>query len=157
MKAEEAHLRPARPEDQAVIRRLVHQARLNPLGLHGSRFLVVEVAGQVVGAVQIRPHRDGSRELASLVVDPAWRGRGLGSMMVQALLAREPGPLYLICRTELEGFYQRFGFQRVSRPEMPPFFRWIDRMARLARPFGGSWVVMRWEPAGAGMDLPDRE
>jgi len=152
MKAEEARLRPGRPEDQAVIRRMVHQARLNPLGLHWSRFWVVEVAGRVVGAVQIRQHRDGSRELASLVVDPAWRGRGLGSMMVRALLAQEPGPLYLICRTELEGFYQRFGFQRVSRPAMPPFFRWVDRLARWLR---RSVVVMRWEPARASTDRPD--
>jgi N-acetylglutamate synthase-like GNAT family acetyltransferase len=66
-------LRPDRPEDGPVIRRMIREARLNPFGLHIPRFWVAEVQGQVVGAVQIRPHRDGSRELASLVVDPAWR------------------------------------------------------------------------------------
>lgn len=151
MGTEEARLRPARPEDQAVIRRLVRQARLNPFDLHWSRFWVVEIAGQVVGAGQIRRHRDGSRELASLVVDPAWQGRGLGTMLVQALMAQEPGPLYLVCRAELEGFYRRFGFRRLSRQEMPPFFRWIDRIARL---FQRSWMVLGWEPGITIRDQP---
>ncbi|MCS6964699.1 GNAT family N-acetyltransferase [Thermoflexus sp.] len=143
MQTEEIRLRPARPEDQIIIRRLVCQARLNPFDLHWSRFQVIEAGEQVVGVGQIRHHGDGTRELASLVVDPAWRGRGLGSILVRALMAQEPGPLYLVCRRELEGFYQRFGFQRISGQEMPPRFRWIDRMARL---FGRSWIVMRWVP-----------
>ncbi|MFZ8842750.1 GNAT family N-acetyltransferase [Thermoflexus sp.] len=139
-------LRPARPGDGPIIRRMIREARLNPFGLHIPRFWVAEVQGRVVGAVQIRPHRDGSRELASLVVDPAWRGRGIGSALVRAQLARVREPLVLICRPELEPFYARFGFRRLRPEEMPPFFRWTERIARwLGRPLR----IMGWDPAEA--------
>ena len=43
-------------------------AGLNPFSLGWPRFLVAEDGGRVVGVAQIKPHGDGSRELASLAV-----------------------------------------------------------------------------------------
>lgn len=136
--AEGVILCPARPEDQPMIRRLVREARLNPLGLRWSRFVVAEVAGKVIGAAQVQPHRDGSRELASVVGDPAWRGRGLGSRLVRTVMAREQGPLYWICRAEREAFYARLGFR-----VLPPRFRWLHWVLRGLRL---PWRVMGWDP-----------
>ncbi len=144
-------LRPACAEDAAAIRRLVRGARLNPIGLDWRRFVVLEAEGEVVGCVQVKPHRDGSRELASLVVAPGWRGRGLGRRLVEAVLERHPPPLYLTCRSGLMPFYERFGFREVGETEpQPPYFRRVRRLGRLLRGLrrrGEYLAVMVWEGA----------
>jgi N-acetylglutamate synthase-like GNAT family acetyltransferase len=127
-------LRPATSADAALIRRLIREASLNPFGLNWQRFLVAEQDGQVVGIGQIKPHRDGSRELASIAVVPSFHGQGVGTLIIEALLARESAPLYLMCRSPLEMYYHRFGFTRLEVEAMPPYFKRICSVARLLRP-----------------------
>ena len=67
----EVSFRPAVRSDAAGIRRMVRGERLNPFSLDWRRFIVAEDEnGSVVACVQVKPHGDGSRELASLVVLP---------------------------------------------------------------------------------------
>lgn len=133
------HLRRATRSDLRQIRRLIYSERLNPLGLDWRRFwLAVDEDGQMIGCGQVKPHRDGSRELASIAVRPEWRRRGAASAIIRRLLAEHPAPLYLTCRAELVGFYARFGFGAVEHPaELPPYFRrvaqfsqWLSRLTR---------------------------
>ncbi len=119
---DEIKVRPARVQDQATITAMVRGARLNPMDLRWQRFLVAEDGTGIVGAVQIRPH-DGTLELASLVVREDQRGRGIGSQLIQALIAQSPGSLYLFCRSQLEGYYARFGFRAIGVQEAPPSLR----------------------------------
>ena len=127
-------LRPARKEDAAAIRRLIYQVGINPTGLDWRRFvLAVDPHDRMAGCAQVKPHRDGTRELASLAVQPAYRGQGVARRLIEHLLARTPSPLYLTCRSTLQPFYEKFGFQVVSPQELPPYFR---RIARLAALFG---------------------
>lgn len=104
-------------------------AQINPLGLDWRRFVVAEEGGQVIGVGQVKPHGDGSLELASIAVIAERRGQGVGSQIVRALLKQSPGRLYLMCRDGLESFYARFGFRRVSGGEMTPYFRRMHRLA----------------------------
>lgn len=123
-------LRPARAADLPAIRGLVRQARLNPFGLAWPRFWVA--AGdhdRPLACGQVKPHADGSRELASIVVHPKERGRGLARRVIERLLEQEAGStLYLTCRPNLRSFYEKFGFQPVGLPEMPPYFRFASRL-----------------------------
>lgn len=124
------NLRAAEAPDHGVISELVSSARLNPMGLDWRRFTLVEDAdGEVVACGQIKPHRDGSRELASLVVAEPWRGKGIGSAVVHALMADQGPPLYLMCRSSLMDYYARFGFEELT-PEMeqPPYFQRVRRL-----------------------------
>jgi N-acetylglutamate synthase-like GNAT family acetyltransferase len=122
-------LRPARPKDFPAIRRLVRQGKINPFGLQWSRFWVVADAdGRVIACGQIKPHRDGSRELASIVVDPGERGRGLARMVIEHLLKETQGTLYLTCRRSMGKMYEKFGFQAVEPSEMPPSLRSLSRL-----------------------------
>src|SRR5215216_5623552 len=50
------------------------------------RLLVAEVNGEVVGCVALRPQAPGACELKRLYVKPAYRGRGLGRRLLEALL-----------------------------------------------------------------------
>lgn len=127
-------LRPAVEADADAIRDLVHSARLNPMGLEWRRFVVaVSPDGGVVGCVQLKPHRDGSWELASLVVRPDWRGKGVARALIERILALRPGELYLMCRSKLGSLYARFGFRPIEGEELPAYFR---RISRLASVFG---------------------
>ena len=130
-------LRPAGPEDESRIKKLVHNAHINPTGLDWQRFILATTAeGAVIGCGQIKPHRDGSSELASIVVEPDWRGQGVARKIIEVLIAAHPGSLYLTCRGSLESFYTRFGFVRLSPEEMPPYFRRISRLVGLLDVFG---------------------
>jgi N-acetylglutamate synthase-like GNAT family acetyltransferase len=127
-------LRPAAAADFKKIKSLVREARINPTGLDWQRFIVAENDhGVVIGCVQIKPHRDGSHELASLVVDPEFRGQGIARALVEGLLENHTGELYLMCRSSLGGFYEKLGFAAVDETQMPPYFRRVSRLASLAK------------------------
>jgi len=139
-------IRPAVETDQATIRHLIKDANLNRMSLYWPNFLVAEDGAEIVGIGQVKEHRDGSRELASIAVVPARQGQGIADEVIEALLAREPGVLYLTCRSELENFYGRFGFTRIAPAEYPPYFRRIMALANLLmRVFGRQILVMRRE------------
>lgn len=115
------YLRAATAADQPTITALVRAARLNPLRLHWSRFIIAESmpGGAVVGVGQLRPH-GADLELASLAVVDAWRRRGIGAALVTTLIRRADGPLYLLCEGALTTYYQRFGFVEVTHPAAVP-------------------------------------
>lgn len=125
-------LRLATAHDAAAIRALVRRGKINPAGLDWRRFVVAVTPQQeVIGCGQIKPHRDGSLELASIVVDPAWRRRGVARAVIQQLLADHPGEFFLMCRSRLGPFYDQFGFRPVEINEIPPYFRRISRLFNL--------------------------
>ena len=142
--------RPATAADARAVRDLVRRVRINPTGLDWRRFLVVEGPdGTVLASGQIKPHGDGTLELASVAVAEAWRGRGIAREIIQRLQRQAGPPLWLTCREGLEPMYLRFGFRRVhDRRAMSPYFRRLDRLARLllgiARP-GEGLAIMVWQ------------
>ena len=112
-------IRPATATDRAAILALMRPRDYNRVNLRPECFLVAEEAGVIIGIGQIRRHRDGTPELASLVVAAERRGEGIGQALVRALVARHHGPLYLFCLASLASFYAALGFQRVERRQLP--------------------------------------
>jgi N-acetylglutamate synthase-like GNAT family acetyltransferase len=125
-------IRPAGAGDQAAITDLVRQARLNPRDLDWRRFVVAVEVERVVGVAQVRLHGHGTREVASLVVESSHRRSGLGSKLVETLIADTPGTLYLMTRRETEGYFARFGFQAVAAASTPADFRRQFRIGQIA-------------------------
>jgi N-acetylglutamate synthase-like GNAT family acetyltransferase len=113
----------ASEDDQFAITAIVRAARIYPRDLNWQRFLLAQWGQDIIGVGQVKPHQDGSRELASIAVVPEWQGNGVGGAIIRALLSRETGPLYLMCLANREHYYERFGFKRLDRPAMPPYFR----------------------------------
>jgi ribosomal protein S18 acetylase RimI-like enzyme len=75
-----------------------------------------------LGCGQIKPHSDGSRELASIAVQVQARGQGLARAVIVELLAREKTrPIYLMCRARLVPLYVIFGFHVIKLDEMPVY------------------------------------
>lgn len=123
---------------------------INPTGLDWQRFVVaVTPDEEVIACGQVKPHRDGSRELASIVVAPEWRGRGVARATIELLLDENPGELHLMCRSGLQGLYEKFGFRAKQAEEMPRYFRKVSRLAGILealRKEGEGLVVMKRSP-----------
>jgi GNAT superfamily N-acetyltransferase len=122
---------------------------INPTGLDWRRFVVaVDGSGRLLGGGQIKPHGDGTRELASIAVWPEYRGQGIARAVIEYLLEHNPPPLYLTCRTPLEALYSKFGFTPLADGQMTPYFRRLSRaFGVLARifPHRIGLSVMRWD------------
>jgi N-acetylglutamate synthase-like GNAT family acetyltransferase len=127
-------LRPANPDDRSRIHNLVLTAHINPTGLKWQRFiLAIDSKGQIIGCGQVKPHRDGSHELASIAVKPGWRNQGVARAIITYLLAKNPGELYLTCRAGLSSFYQKFNFRIAQPEELPLYFRRLIMITKTLR------------------------
>jgi N-acetylglutamate synthase-like GNAT family acetyltransferase len=125
-------IRAATEYDQRDIEALVHSERLNPNDLDWRRFVVAGDGVRIVGAVQLRRHADGSRELGSLVVHPQARGQGLAARLIDALLANEEGRVWMITNGKCAARYARWGFVPIEPRAAPAPVRRNYRIGRLA-------------------------
>jgi N-acetylglutamate synthase-like GNAT family acetyltransferase len=125
-------LRPATKADAARIRQIISLVQINPISLNWRRFiLATDREDRIIGCGQLKPHADGSLELASIAVLPDWRGNGIARTIIDHLLEQYPGTLFLTCRSQLEPMYQKFGFQSLQFDDMPPYFRRLSRIVAL--------------------------
>ncbi len=143
-------IRRAKVIDQAAIRSLIRTVGINPLGLDWRRFFVaMDQNDEVIGCGQIKVHRDGSRELASIAVHENWRGLGIAARIIECLLQEGNGTLWLMCRSEMVPFYERFGFNEViHESDLPPYFQRVTKLwGLLSKASGGKHLgsVMVWK------------
>jgi len=124
------------------IRELVRSQRLNPTDLQFANFIVASSDSDVIAVAQMRQHRDGSRELGSILVLPAWRGQGIAARLVDALVAAEIGSIYMITGQAYLRHYARWGFQPIDPSTVPAPIRFNYLMGRL----GGVISVIMGRP-----------
>ncbi len=117
---------------------------------HAERFLVVTLDGRVAGGAELAPLSRAVAEVRSLVVDETYRGRGLGSQLVDALkrAARRDGFSTLCAFTHAPSHFIRLGFSMVPHPWLPekiqtdcyncPKFRTCEQYAMALALKGGS-------------------
>lgn len=142
-------IRPAAKPDEATIKRMVRSEGLDPTSLKWQHFLVAEAEGDdgtshIVGIGQVKEY-PGCQELGSLVVLPEFRGRGIAGDLIRALEARAGRPLYLLCRDNMQPYYERFGYEwipfwRAPRPLLLKLL--FTRLFLLAR----IRIVLMWKP-----------
>ncbi len=126
-------IRPAHEKDAVRIHDLIHLVGINPMGLDWRRFVVaVDERDEMIGCGQLKPHARGILELASIAVYPEQQGKGVARAIIEHLLKDSPRPLYLMCESSLGPFYEKFGFQGISYPEMPRYFQRMSKLAGLA-------------------------
>ncbi len=116
-------IRSATADDQEAIVSLVRSERLNPTALNWANFVVAVSNRELVGAAQIRQHKDGSRELGSLVVHRLWRGQGVASRLIETLLASEQGRVLTITGQTRAAYFARWGFRPIEKSRAPAAIR----------------------------------
>ena len=143
--------RPAQASDTAAIKAIIRAVNINPLGIKWQRFIVaVDADGRLIGCGQIKQHRDGSRELASIAVQTAWRRQGIAAAIIQQLLRREETAVWLTCLNKLIPFYAQFGFVEATSEDdqaTPPYFRLARHFFKLFQWFShvpGYLAIMYW-------------
>jgi amino-acid N-acetyltransferase len=124
-------IRLAEAIDQPTIEAMVHTASINPRNLHWQRFMVAEQDGRIVGIGQVREYSKGTREVASGVVLPEYQGQGISIAILNALIAQETVPLYMLCHIRWSTKYAPFGFARVPGLTLPADLRREYALGRL--------------------------
>ena len=135
-------IREATIDDDAIIKQMIRNVRLDPTSLKWQNFLIAEHEGEIVGIGQIKQY-PGCEELGSLVTKKSYRGQGIGGKLIEALETRAGRPLYLFCGAYNEGYYQRFGYETISWWNAPPFLKFKFLPALLIRLFGIRVLIMR--------------
>jgi amino-acid N-acetyltransferase len=116
-------LRGARSTDLPAIEQLLTASELPLAGVAESlpAFVVAEADGDIVGIAGLEVCRENAL-LRSVAVTPEWRLRGLGRALVSRVIAdaeaRGLRALYLLTTTA-EHYFPSFGFQQVTRDEVP--------------------------------------
>ena len=122
-----ARLRAARAGDLPAIEQLLTASDLPLAGVAETLpgFVVAEFDGGIVGTAALELCRDNAL-LRSVAVAPEWRSRGLGRALVSRVIAhaetRGLHALYLLTTTA-EHYFPSFGFQQVSRDDVPADLR----------------------------------
>lgn len=124
--AAEVAIGPAREEDLPAVEGLLAEAGLpSDVTRHLSDFLVARHRGNVVGCVGMEV-RGSDALFRSLVVDPAYRGLGLGRHLYDALAgrARDRGVerAYLLT-TSIASLAESWGFRCIDRDRVPAVVR----------------------------------
>jgi amino-acid N-acetyltransferase len=85
-------------------------------------FWVAEIAGQVVGCGALHVLWEDLGEIRTLAVDPAWRGRRIGDLLVERLVAaaRELGLGRIFVLTFEVGFFARHAFIEIEGTPVEP-------------------------------------
>jgi amino-acid N-acetyltransferase len=123
--AERLSIRPARTSDVRAIRRLVDTYAPDRRLLSKAtvtlyeavpEFVVGELDGEVVGCGAVHVMWEDLAEVRTVAVDPSLHGKGVGSVMLQHLIARarDLGVKRVFCLTFETGFFGRHGFVEID-------------------------------------------
>jgi N-acetylglutamate synthase-like GNAT family acetyltransferase len=97
---------------------MIFAMRLDPSSMKWQHFTVAESEGELIGMAQVKPYPD-CREFGSLAVRHEWRKQGIGAMLIEDVLSREAGDVYLVCRSTLAPYYRKFGFADIAFGDAP--------------------------------------
>ena len=91
---------------------------------------LIHVDGQVVGFVDLRVDEDG-RNLHTMIVVPEWQSKGIGSAVLDRLMANSERIALSVLKTNPRArtFYERKGFREVSSSQHHHQMIWASNPA----------------------------
>lgn len=116
-------IRPAAPSDRPTVEALLSEANLPLEGVATAfgTFIVALESDRMTGAIGLELHGEDAL-LRSAVVAPEARGTGVGTSLVEAVIAqarcRGLRRVFLLTTTA-ERFFARFGFREIGRDAVP--------------------------------------
>lgn len=109
----ELDIRKANKKDKAPIIKLTKETGLFVPGMRLSDFFVAYRGENLIGVARFRTHKKHKlHELSNVGVKDGWRKCGIGSMIVEKIVAKAK---YDVClNTVNPGFYEKLGFELVD-------------------------------------------
>jgi arsenate reductase len=146
--------------DLAAVRRLLEAQGLPLDGIDQlvATMIVARDGDEVVGAAAVEMYADGAL-LRSVVVSPAVQRHGIGHQLTDAALtvARSRGAdTVFLLTTTAEGFFPKFGFERIARAEVPASVQ-ASVEFQSACPASATVMRKRFADAVGASDAADRE
>jgi putative acetyltransferase len=93
----------------------------------GGEILIAESGGAAIGCCALIPMGSGSYELAKMAVSEPYQGRGVGRMLIEALIAaarvKDARRLFLETNSRMAPaihLYERMGFVHLPKGATPP-------------------------------------
>lgn len=130
-----------------VAKGIVLRRSKEDIGFFIGNFVVAELQGKVCGCAALRDFGGDLLELRSVVISPELQGKGIGKIMVGAIIARlreERTSWRLFTLTTTPPFFRSMGFREVPKEEFPekiwsdcakcPKFHSCDETALLITP-----------------------
>jgi amino-acid N-acetyltransferase len=120
-------IEPATSRDLPHVRTLLERHRLPLDGVDdlAPTMMVARDDARVVGVAALELYADGAL-LRSIAVDSSAQGQGVGQRLTGAALgmAHQHGaPAVFLLTMTAERFFTKFGFERISRPDVPASVR----------------------------------
>lgn len=130
----ETLIRKAEKKDLFSIQRLLSTYFLDMEELKPEEFVLAEREGKIIGCAALIRSTSGEKsflELHSIAVHPNFRGKGIGTMLLEYFTntLEDPGTaedtdFELYVRTTAPGFFEKLGFKRV--PDAEKLLLWED-------------------------------
>jgi len=91
-------------------------------------YMLAKIDNVLAGFVALHIHTPSLAEVRSLVVAPAFRGKGVGVQLVQTVLeeAKELELKEVLALTYAREFFERLGFQEIAKEDLPEHKIWAD-------------------------------
>ena len=102
----------ANESDMLVIQQVAKQLDLDCKALSADQFLVAKSDNRILGFGRIRRYADCS-EIATVGVVPEVQQKGIGTLLVKALIAKGPAELFVTCVVPY--FFNKLGFKLVKQ------------------------------------------
>ena len=119
MNTEDIIIRKAENGDIESVRTLLSTYFLDMDGVDIEDFIIAELDSRVLGCAAVVD--EGYPELHSIAVHPNHRSRGIGSLLVEHIIANPPhrreGREYLYVRTTAPDFFEHVGFKKLQDRE----------------------------------------
>jgi len=112
-------------KDQHVIAQMLDKEGMNSKDMIMKDFMVIESKKKIVGCGRLI-HSADKDVIASLFVSESLRGKGLGHVLLQALVEKSKAKrIYIGCHPKNAPFYEKFGFRNIR--EAPLFVKELDK------------------------------
>jgi len=117
-------IRKARSKDVPRAVELARRLDLDYPGMESDRLWIAEESTEIVGTIVLKKHPD-CLELCGLGVEPRFRGKTVGTDLVEAVMAVAPGRVHLA--TIIPEFFEACGFKKSA--DIPATFLEKQRTA----------------------------
>ncbi|WP_094226719.1 GNAT family N-acetyltransferase [Methanolobus psychrotolerans] len=108
-------IRKAHNEDEVAIEVLMSTYFLDIEGTEVDDFIVATIDGRIIGAACLETGK--FPEVHSIAVHPNHRGKGIGRLLLDALVSDLSGEKFLFARTTSPVFFEKAGFIRLDDSE----------------------------------------